>query len=129
MTTILCVDDDRDVTDLVCYALERAGFATLAASSGIEALRLARTARPALIILDVHLPDMDGFAILAALRTFSSVPVVMLTERSEAAARARGFGLGADDYAAKPFSPDVLVARVRALLARDGHKSAIAPPP
>lgn len=118
MAKILCVDDDQYLTDLLRYALAREGFEVLVAHSGHEALRLIRAESLDLIILDVNIPDMNGFKVLASLRTFSQIPVVMLTARSQDEDIIAGFGQGADDYVAKPFSVQVLINRVKAVLRR-----------
>jgi DNA-binding response OmpR family regulator len=122
MAKILCVDDDRHLVGLLRQALEREGFVVLAAHNGWDALRLAWEERPDLVVLDVSLPGMSGFDVLPMLRSFSPVPVIMLTggadnvnRRADLMGRAR-FVRGADDYVAKPFSPDVLIRRIRALL-------------
>ena len=129
MATILCVDDDTYLTDLLCYALSQAGFTTLTAHSGHEALRLARGASVSLILLDVGLPDMDGLAVLAALRAVSRAPVVLLSARMEHAQIVAGFEHGADDYVAKPFSMQVLISRLQAVLRRaQPHLEALPPP-
>jgi DNA-binding response OmpR family regulator len=98
--------------------LEKAGFSVLTASSGPEALRVARQERPDLIILDLMLPGMDGLDVCRALRKESDVPIIMLTARVEETDRLIGLELGADDYVSKPFSPREVVARVRAVLRR-----------
>ena len=118
MPKILCVDDDQYLTDLLRYGLTREDFDVTATDSGREGLRLVRVERFDLMILDVNIPDMNGFKVLAALRTFSQIPVIMLTARSQDEDVIAGFGEGADDYVAKPFSMQVLVTRVKALLRR-----------
>lgn len=118
MPKILCIDDDHYLTDLLRYGLTRADFDVVTADSGRDGLRLARTEHVDLIILDVNIPDMNGFKVLAALRTFATTPVIMLTARSQDEDIITGFGQGADDYVAKPFSMQVLVTRVKAVLRR-----------
>jgi len=118
MPKILCIDDDHYLTDLLRYGLTRADFDVVTADSGRDGLRLARTERVDLIILDVNIPDMNGFKVLAALRTFATIPVIMLTARAQDEDIIAGFGQGADDYVAKPFSMQVLVTRVKAVLRR-----------
>ena len=98
MATILCVDDDQHLVGLIRYALERDGYRVLVAHTGREALRMIRAARFDLIILDVNIPDINGFKVLSALRTFSQVPVVLLTARALEEDIIAGFGQGADDY-------------------------------
>jgi DNA-binding response OmpR family regulator len=121
-TRILCVDADKQLVDLLAQALEREGFVVLTAYDGWDALRLAWEERPDLVVLDANMPDMDGFDVLPMLRSFSRVPVIMLTDgadnvnrRADPIGHAR-FVRGADDYVAKPFSPDVLISRIRVLL-------------
>jgi DNA-binding response OmpR family regulator len=118
MAKILCVDDDQYLTDLLRYALAREGFEVRMAHSGRDALRLIRAESLDLVILDVNIPDMNGFKVLSSLRTFSQIPVVMLTARSQDEDIIAGFGQGADDYVAKPFSVQVLINRIKAVLRR-----------
>jgi two-component system OmpR family response regulator len=115
---ILIVDDDPRLRDLVRIALERAGFATLTAADGRSALIHAARAVPDLIVLDIGLPEMDGFEVCRRLRATSEVPILFLTARDDEIDRILGLELGADDYVTKPFSPRELVARVRAILKR-----------
>jgi len=118
MIKILCVDDDPYLTDLLRYGFAREGFEVVSAATGREGLRLVRAAPVDLVILDVNMPDMNGFKVLAALRTFSTIPVIMLTARHQDEDVVAGFGGGADDYVAKPFSMQVLATRVKAVLRR-----------
>ena len=118
MKTILVVDDEPKIVKLVRDYLERAGFAVRAASDGKSALSLARTERPDLIVLDLGLPHMDGLDVTRELRKLSTVPIIMLTARSEESDKLIGLELGADDYITKPFSPKELVARVRVVFRR-----------
>ncbi|HEU5315441.1 MAG TPA: response regulator, partial [Chloroflexota bacterium] len=118
MTTVLVVDDERNLVDLVRGYLEREGFAVLTAHDGPAALEAARRARPDLVVLDVMLPGLDGIEVCRQLRTFSDAYVLMLTARTEEVDKIVGLSVGADDYVTKPFSPRELVARVRALLRR-----------
>ena len=115
---ILVVDDDRKIVALVRAYLEREGFTVIAAHDGREALRLARHDDPALIVLDLMLPEIDGIEVMSLLRTDSDVPVLMLTARSSLPERIIGLEKGADDYLPKPFSPAELVVRVKAILRR-----------
>lgn len=115
---ILIVDDDPRLRDLVRIALERAGFATLTAADGRSALIHAAREAPDLIVLDIGLPEMDGFEVCRRLRATSEVPILFLTARDDEIDRILGLELGADDYVTKPFSPRELVARVRAILKR-----------
>jgi DNA-binding response OmpR family regulator len=115
---ILVVDDDRKIVALVRAYLEREGFTVMTAYDGREALRQARAEDPALIVLDLMLPEIDGYEVMRLLRTDSAVPVLMLTARSSLPERIIGLEKGADDYLPKPFSPAELVVRVKAVLRR-----------
>jgi two-component system phosphate regulon response regulator PhoB len=118
---VLVVDDEPEIVALVAYHLAKAGYRVSTASSGQDALELARRERPALIVLDLMLPGMSGFDVLESLRaddTTRDVAVLMLTARREEVDRIRGLSLGADDYLTKPFSPQELVLRVAAILRR-----------
>ena len=120
---ILVVDDESDITALVAYHLAKAGFRVSTASNGPDALKSAREERPDIVILDLMLPGVSGYDVLAELRRKEEtrdVGVILLTARREETDRIRGLSLGADDYLTKPFSFPVLVARVRALLRRVG---------
>jgi DNA-binding response OmpR family regulator len=116
--TILVVEDERKIAGLVRDYLEHAGFEVLVAGDGEAALAGARRTRPALVVLDLGLPDRDGLDVIRELRRSSSVPIVILTARGDESDRLVGLELGADDYVVKPFSPKELVARVRAVLRR-----------
>jgi two-component system alkaline phosphatase synthesis response regulator PhoP len=121
MTRILIVEDDRDIADLVTRYLEKAGFAVEIAGSGRDALAAIAARPPDLLVLDLMLPHVDGLEVCRAVRAgerTASIPIIMLTARGDEAERIVGLELGADDYMAKPFSPNELVARVRALLRR-----------
>ncbi|HEY8491787.1 MAG TPA: response regulator transcription factor [Dehalococcoidia bacterium] len=122
---VLVVEDDETLRTAVRYALEREGFQVLAAADGVSGLRSALTDRPHVVILDLMLPGMDGLEVCRRIRAASSVPVLILTARSEEVDKVVGLELGADDYVTKPFSMRELTARVRALLRRspavDGH--------
>jgi DNA-binding response OmpR family regulator len=118
MKTILVVDDEPKIVKLVRDYLERAGFNVRVAADGKAALSLARTEKPDLIILDLGLPQLDGLDVTRELRKVSTVPVIMLTGRSEESDKLIGLELGADDYITKPFSPKEVVARVRAVFRR-----------
>ena len=118
MTTVLIVEDEARIAQLVRDYLERAGFKTVAASDGKAALQAVSRERPDLVILDLRLPDMDGLDVSRVLRRGSAVPIIMLTARDEESDKLLGLELGADDYVTKPFSPKELVARVRAVLRR-----------
>jgi DNA-binding response OmpR family regulator len=116
--TILVVEDEPRIVELVRDYLVHGGFTVLVASDGKEALRTARTGRPDLVILDLGLPALDGLDVARALRRDGEVPIIMLTARTEESDKLVGLELGADDYMTKPFSPKELVARVRAVLRR-----------
>ena len=118
MQQILIVDDEPKITRLVRDYLENAGFGVTIARDGHEALMRARTERPDLIVLDLGLPGVDGLDVTRALRRDTGLPIIMLTARAAEADTVVGLELGADDYVTKPFSPRVLVARVRAVLRR-----------
>jgi len=116
--TVLVVDDEDLVREVVCTYLEREGYSTCQASAGRSAMELIASERPDLIILDVMLPEIDGFSILSELRKHADIPVILLTARTEETDRVLGLELGADDYVVKPFSPRELAARVRTVLRR-----------
>jgi len=116
-TRILIVEDDPDIAQLVARYLDKAGFTTERVTSGREALQTITERPPDLVVLDLMLPHMDGLEVCRLLRAHdatSGIPVIMLTARAEESERIVGLELGADDYLAKPFSPNELVARVRA---------------
>jgi len=115
---ILVVDDEAKMIRFVRMNLELEGFRVTEAGNGLEALNHVRDDLPDLVLLDVMMPEMDGFETLERLREISSVPVIMLTVRGEEEDRIRGLELGADDYVTKPFSPRELVSRIRAVLRR-----------
>lgn len=116
---ILIVDDEKDLRDMICSIFSHAGYTQLVtAASGEEALALLSKKMPGIIIMDVMMPGLDGFALLQEVRAVSSVPVLMLTAKGEAEDRFAGFELGADDYLVKPFLPKELLLRVRAILKR-----------
>ena len=115
---ILVVDDDRKIVALVRAYLEREGFTVITAYDGREALRQARAEDPALIVLDLMLPEIDGYEVMRLLHADTDVPVLMLTARSSLPERIIGLEKGADDYLPKPFSPAELVVRVKAVLRR-----------
>ncbi len=116
--TVLVVDDESRMVEFIAMNLELEGFRVVRAANGSEALEKASREHPDLVVLDIMMPEMDGFETLAGLRETSSVPVIFLTAKSEEADRIRGLDLGADDYITKPFSPRELVSRIRAVLRR-----------
>jgi DNA-binding response OmpR family regulator len=121
VTRILVVEDDHDIAALIAHYLEKAGWQPQVLSSGADALAAARQAVPDVVILDLMLPGMDGLEVCRALRAepaTAAIPIIMVTARAEETDRIVGLEIGADDYIAKPFSPNELVARVRALLRR-----------
>ena len=118
MKHILVVDDEPRIAEIARDYLARAGFTVTIAGNGADALTLARTRRPDLIVLDLGLPHVDGLDVTRALRKQSNVPIIMLTARVEESDKLIGLELGADDYITKPFSPRELVARVRAVFRR-----------
>ncbi len=117
---ILVADDEPRITKLVSIALSEEGFRVVAASTGSEAIRLAEEYRPDVVLLDIVMPDMDGIEVMRQLRESRSVPVILVTAKGSTADKTKGLDLGADDYIAKPFHPDELAARVRAVLRRSG---------
>ena len=121
-TRILIVDDDAEIRLLLNELLTRAGFQVTEAGDGRSALRQLFETPPALVILDVTMPEMDGYQTLERIRDLSDVPVIMLTARTQELERVRGLASGADDYVAKPFGRQELLARVQALLRRSGGK-------
>jgi two-component system, OmpR family, response regulator ResD len=116
--SVLVVDDEPTITEVVARYLQRAGYETRVAADGLEALRVAREERPDLVVLDLMLPGMDGLEVMRRLREDDGISVILLTAKGEATDRVIGLRLGADDYVVKPFSPAELVARVDAVLRR-----------
>jgi len=115
---ILIVDDEANIVELARMYLEREGFRVQSAADGAAALESVRAQAPALVVLDIMLPEIDGFEVCRRLRQDSDVPIIMLTARDEDVDKIVGLELGADDYLTKPFNPRELVARVRAILRR-----------
>jgi len=122
---ILVVDDDADIRLLLRELLERAGFDVEEAEDGRAGLRAFFENPPSLVILDVSMPDMDGYQMLERLRDLSDVPVLMLTARSQELEKVRGLSAGADDYVPKPFGRQELLARLQALLRRTGGRTEV----
>ena len=119
--TVLLVEDERDIADLVRYHVEKAGMRVVHAADGGTALRLARAELPDVVVLDLMLPGLDGLEVCRQLRREAAtrrLPIIMLTARGEEVDRVVGLELGADDYVVKPFSPRELIARIRAVLRR-----------
>ncbi|MFL7808751.1 MAG: response regulator transcription factor [Anaerolineae bacterium] len=117
-TRVLAVDDEPRYIWAIRAVLEGVGYETLAANDGETALELAAVEAPDLILLDIRLPDMDGYTVCQRIREFSKVPIVMLTALADEAEKVRGLDAGADDYVTKPFGAPELLARVRAVLRR-----------
>mgnify|MGYP006277887805 FL=1 len=115
---ILVVDDEKRMVRFIQLNLEQDGFQVVTAYNGEEALDQVRTQLPDLVLLDIMMPDIDGFQVLKKIREVSTVPVIMLTAKGEEDDRVRGLELGADDYITKPFSPRELVSRIKAVLRR-----------
>jgi len=119
--TILVADDEPDIRELVAYRLTRSGYRVVEARDGEEALQLALEDVPDLAVIDVMMPKLDGYDLTRRLRaneSTSRLPVILLTSRAQEGDVTRGFDAGADDYLTKPFNPDELVVRVRAVLGR-----------
>ncbi len=121
---VLAVDDEAGILRLIKLELTTQGFRVVTASSGEEALRMAEEQRPDIALLDIVMPEMTGLEVMRRLRERSSIPVILLTAKGSESDKVRGLELGADDYLAKPFSPDELSARVRAVLRRSVGSSA-----
>ena len=121
--TVLIVEDDEKIAELVAKNLEAAGFATARARSGEAAQEEVKRIEPALIVLDIGLPGIDGYELTRRLRRDSTTPILMLTARTSEADKVLGFELGADDYLTKPFGTQELVARVRAILRRSSERT------
>ena len=116
--TILVVDDEEAIVEFVEINLRRAGFDVIKAYTGNDGVLAVREARPSLVVLDIMLPDIDGFQVCREIRRFSSVPVIMLTARTEDKDKISGLETGADAYLVKPFNPDELIAWIQAVLRR-----------
>jgi len=118
---VLIVDDDRALADVVAFTLRREGFQIVQAYDGEAALQRWNEELPDLVVLDVNLPRLDGFAVCQRIREQSDTPILLLTVRGDEDDVVHGLGLGADDYVTKPFSPRQLVARAQAVLRRAGR--------
>src|SRR5512132_571644 len=121
-TLILVVEDEASIAEVVSLYLKRAGYSVQIASDGKQAMNLFQTQNPDFVILDLMLPEVDGLALTRWLRDRSNVPIIMLTARRGEVDRIAGLELGADDYVVKPFSPQELVSRVRAVMRRLGRE-------
>jgi two-component system OmpR family response regulator len=115
---VLVVEDDPRISEVLEYALKADGYEVQTAQRGREATQIAKSSAPGLIVLDVGLPDIDGFEVCRIVRTFSEVPVIFLTSRADEIDRVVGLEIGGDDYVVKPFSPRELLARIKAILRR-----------
>ena len=121
---ILVVDDDQELRAILAFAFRQSAYLVVEAADGEQALQTFRVESPDLVILDVNMPKLDGFEVCRRIRAGSTVPILMLTVRNQEQDLVRGLDSGADDYLPKPFSPQTLLARVRALLRRAGMDSA-----
>ena len=126
---ILIIDDDQDLAKIVQLSLDREGYQTVIATSGLEGLQEAYRVQPDLVILDIMMPGMDGWEVCRRLVEISNVPILMLTAKGTEADIIKGLQIGADDYLTKPFSVAELIARVQALLRRAGSQSQTDKPP
>jgi two-component system phosphate regulon response regulator PhoB len=125
---ILCVEDEEDIQELVTYNLVKSGFGVLCADTGEEAIEKLGAGRPDLVILDLMLPGMNGLEVCKTMKRVDSlkeIPIIMLTAKGEEGDIITGLDMGADDYVTKPFSPKVLVARIRAILRKRAENSAL----
>lgn len=118
MTKILIVDDDAHIRELINLFLRKEGFDLYEASDGMQALKVMEKVKIDLAVIDIMMPNMDGWQLCKELREFSDIPILMLTAKGETTQKVKGFGLGADDYLVKPFEPIELVLRIKALLKR-----------
>jgi two-component system OmpR family response regulator len=116
--TVLVVDDDPHIREVIRFALDKSGFATCEAGDGKEALKKFADRKPDLIVLDINMPEFDGLEVCRAIRKSSDVPILFLSSRDEEVDRIVGLEIGGDDYVSKPFSPRELVARVKVILRR-----------
>lgn len=120
---VLLVDDDPDLLGIIAFAIQQAGYLVVTAADGVKALETFEREYPDIAVLDINLPSMDGFELARRIRQQSPIPIVMLTVRSEEEDVVRALSLGADDYITKPFSPRILIARIRALMRRAGMEA------
>jgi two-component system, OmpR family, response regulator len=121
---VLVVEDDPRISEVLEYALKAEGYEIQTAQRGREAIEIAKRSSPALIVLDVGLPDIDGFEVCRSVRTFSDIPIIFLTSRSDEIDRVVGLEIGGDDYVVKPFSPRELLARIKAIRRRNDRPAA-----
>lgn len=118
MNKILIIEDDRDIAQVERDYLQINGFEAIICDNGINGIDLVKQEEFSLILLDLMLPGLDGFSVCKKLRAITDIPIIMVTARKEDIDKIRGLGLGADDYVEKPFSPNVLVARIKANIAQ-----------
>lgn len=128
-TSVLLVDDDPQLIRLVRANLDSVGYRVLVAGDSVSALKAADLGMPDLIILDIMLPDMDGYEVCRRIREFSTVPIIMLTAKVEDVDKIKGLKVGADDYLTKPFNMDELLARIEAVLRRTKYPEDVKAPP
>ncbi len=121
--TVVIVDDDNNIAELMDLYLKKEGYSTVICSSGKEILKYMKTSSPLLILLDIMMPEIDGFTVLKEIRKSSKVPVIMVTAKGETFDKVLGLELGADDYMVKPFDPEEFIARVRAVIRRYADNS------
>lgn len=124
---ILVVDDEEAIVEFLSINLERAGFEVLKAYNGVDGVLTAESEKPDLVVLDLMLPDMDGFDVCKKIRLLSSVPIIMLTARGDDYDKIAGLEAGADDYMVKPFNPWELIARIQAILRRTSKTEHVKP--
>lgn len=123
---VLVVDDEKDIVDLICYNLKKEGYQTIEASNGAEALQQAKKYKPALILLDIMMPEMDGYDVCRAIRgdkEVETIPIIFLTAKSSEIDEVLGLELGADDYIQKPISPRLLTARIKTHIRRNAPQT------
>lgn len=121
---VLIADDDNNISELIKVYFEKDGFTTVVARDGKQAVELFKSEAPAIVILDVMMPEMDGWQVCREIRRVSNIPIIMLTAKGETFDKVLGLELGADDYMVKPFDPKELIARVKAVLRRSDTKEA-----
>lgn len=125
MPLILIVEDEKRIQNIVSDYLKKEGYNIILADDGIEALIVLNNNHVDLMILDIMMPNMDGYSVCKQAREIGNLPIIMLTAKQQEVDKLRGYELGADDYVTKPFSPNVLMAKVRVLLKRTGHPESI----
>lgn len=123
---VLIADDDENIVELIRLYMEKEGFSTVTAKNGAEAIEKFKTETPSIVILDVMMPEMDGWQVCREIRRVSNIPIIMLTAKGETFDKVLGLELGADDYMVKPFETKELIARVKAVLRRSETKETTA---